>query len=263
MDRQGTDMRRSAKAGRPGLHGRCVVITRPVGCADALVRGVHAAGGVPIVLPGLALRAVPDAAAARAALLAALDDDCLLFTSPAAVCFAARLALLRTRAEVLAVGQGTARALARRGLREALRPSRQDSEGVLGLPALADVRGRRVALVGAAGGRGVLQTELVARGALLREVHVYRRTPARLDRRHFAALSRLPRSACVLLSSAEALRNLRGQLPAPALARWLAATAVVSSDRLAATAREAGFARVHVAASALSADLLGGALALA
>jgi uroporphyrinogen-III synthase len=109
----------------------------------------------------------------------------------------------------------------------------------------------------------VLQTELVARGALLREVHVYRRTPARLDRRHFAALSRLPRSACVLLSSAEALRNLRGQLPAPALARWLAATAVVSSDRLAATAREAGFARVHVAASALSADLLGGALALA
>src|SRR6185312_11386606 len=145
MDRQGTDMRRSAKAGRPGLHGRCVVITRPVGCAAALVRDVRAAGGLPIVLPGLALRAVPDAAAARAALLAALGDDFVLFTSPAAVRFAARLAPLRTHASVLAVGQGTARALARHGVREPLLPSRQDSEGVLGLPALAAVRGRHVA----------------------------------------------------------------------------------------------------------------------
>lgn len=256
-------MRGAAAAGHPGLRGRCVVITRPVGSAAALVRGVRAAGGVPIVLPGLALRAVADAAAARAALLAALGGDCVLFTSPAAVRFAARLAPLRTRATVLAVGQGTARALARHGVREPLLPSRQDSEGVLGLPALAAVRGRHVALVGAAGGRGVLQAELVARGALLREVHVYRRGPARLDRRHFAALSRLPRSACVLLSSTEALRNLRSQLPAQALAGWLAATAVVSSGRLAVAAREAGFGRVHVAASALSADLLAGALALA
>lgn len=256
-------MRAAAAAGHPGLRGRCVVITRPVGCAAALVRDVRAAGGLPIVLPGLALRAVPDAAVARAALLAALGDDFVLFTSPAAVRFAARLAPLRTRASVLAVGQGTARALVRHGVREPLLPSRQDSEGVLGLPALAAVRGRHVALVGAAGGRGVLQAELAARGALLREVHVYRREPARLDRRHFTALSRLPRSACVLLSSTEALRNLGGQLPAPALARWLAATAVVSSGRLAAAAREVGFGRVHVAASALPADLLAGALALA
>ena len=114
-----------------------------------------------------------------------------------------------------------------------------------------------------AGGRGLLQAELAGRGALVRQVHVYRRVPARLDRRHFDVLSRLPRSACVLLSSAEALHNLRGQLPAPALARWLTATAVVSSERLAAVAREAGFARVRVAASALPADLLAGVQGLA
>jgi len=263
MDRQGTDMRRSAGAGRTDLHGRCVVITRPVGCAGALVRSVRAGGGVPIVLPGLALRAAPDADVARAALLAALGDDCVLFTSPAAVHFAVRLAPLRTHANILAVGQGTARALVRHGLREVLLPARQDSEGVLGLPALAEVRDRRVALVGAAGGRGLLQAELAGRGALVRQVHVYRRVPARLDRRHFDVLSRLPRSACVLLSSAEALHNLRGQLPAPALARWLTATAVVSSERLAAVAREAGFARVRVAASALPADLLAGVQGLA
>lgn len=245
-----------------GLRGRRVVITRPVGCAGALPRGVRAAGGVPVLLPGMALRAAPDAAAARIALLAALGDDVIVVTSPAAVRFAAKLAPLHTHAEVLAVGQGTALALRRHALDVPLVPSRQDSEGLLRHPALAAISGRRVALVGAPGGRGMLRRELAARGALLREVHVYRRVPARLDRRHVDALLGLPQSACVLLSSAEALHNLCDQLPQPALARWLAATAVVSSERLAKAARAAGFAHVVRAASALPADLLAGAQTL-
>lgn len=249
-------MRQSSARQSSGLHGRCVVITRPVGCAAALVHGVRAAGGVPVLLPGMALRGASDAAAARIELLAALGDELVLFTSPAAVRFAARLAPLRTHAEVLAVGQGTARALRQRSISVPLVPSRQDSEGLLGHPKLAAVRGRRVALVGAPGGRGVLRRELICRGADLREVHVYRRVPARLDRRHFDAVLSLPPSACVLLSSAEALRNLRQQLPRAALARWLATTAVVSSERLAEAALDTGFAHVVQAASALSADLL-------
>lgn len=251
--------RQSARSGS-SLDGRCVVITRPVGSAGPLVRQVRAAGGVPVLLPGMALRGAPDAGAARAALLAALGDELLVFTSPTAVRFAARLAPLRTSADVLAVGQGTARALRRHGVGAPLVPRRQDSEGLLGHPALAAVRGRRVALIGAPGGRGVLGRELTARGAHLREVHVYRRVPARLDRRHIDALAGLPPSACVLLSSAEAVRNLHGQLPPQARARWLAATAVVSSERLAAAAHAAGFARIVLAASALSTDLLDAAL---
>lgn len=237
-----------------------MVITRPVGSAASLVRPVRAAGGVPVLLPGMALRGAPDAGVARAALLAALGDELLVFTSPTAVRFAARLAPLCTSAAVLAVGQGTARALRRHGVGAPLVPRRQDSEGLLGHPALESVRDRRVALIGAPGGRGVLGRELTARGAHLREVHVYRRVPARLDRRHVAALLDLPPSACVLLSSVEALHNLCGQLPPPARTRWLAATAVVSSERLAVAARAAGFARVAMAASALSTDLLDAAL---
>ncbi len=217
---------------------------------------------MPLLLPGLALRGVADVLAARAALCAALSDELLVFTSPAAVRFAARLAPLQTSADVLAVGQGTARALRRHGVKMPLVPRRQDSEGLLGHPLLATVRGRSVALIGAPGGRGLLRQELTARGARLRQVHVYQRVPARLDRRHFAALSRLPPSACVLLSSAEALLNLQQQLPPAALTRWLAATAVVSSERLAAAARAAGFTRVVRAASALSKDLLDASLQL-
>lgn len=240
------------------LRGRVVVITRPAGTAASLARGVRAAGGVPLLLPGLALRAIADAGTV-ATLRAALDDELLLFTSPAAARFAAQLMPLRTRGAVLAVGQGTARALRRHGV-AALVPQRADSEGLLAHPALAQLEGRRVALIGAGGGRGVLRRELAQRGARLREVHVYRRVPARLDRRHFLALGHLPASACVLLSSAEALGNLLAQLPASARTHLLAITAVASSERLASAAREAGFARIVAANSALASDLLGVAM---
>lgn len=236
-----------------------MVITRPAGTASSLVRQVRVRGGVPLLLPGLSLRGVDDASVASAALGVALKDEVLVFTSPAAVRFAARLRRLRTRAVVFAVGQGTARALRRHGLTALVPEERQDSEGLLEHPALSNLRGRRVALIGAPGGRGVLREQLAARGARLRELHVYRRAAPRLLRRHVAAVMALPASARVLLSSAEALEHLRVQLPPPALARFCAATAVVSSERLAEAARAAGFRRVLVAASALATDLLAAA----
>jgi uroporphyrinogen-III synthase len=253
-------MRRQSAACETGVSGRIMVITRPVGTSAALARRVRALGGVPLLLPGLALRGPADPAMAGSDLRAALTDPLLIFTSPAAVRYAAALLPLATTASVIAVGQGTARALRRHGVAKPLTPTRQDSEGVLEHAVLHDLKDRRVALIGAPGGRGVLREELAARGARLREVHVYRRVAPRLDRRHVDAVSQLPASATVLLSSAEALQNLRDLLPPPAWARLCAATAVVSSERLAMAAHAAGFTRTVLAASALSADLLDAAM---
>ncbi|MDE1959764.1 MAG: uroporphyrinogen-III synthase, partial [Xanthomonadaceae bacterium] len=202
-------------------------------------------------------------ASARAALAAALRGAALVFVSPAAVRFAARLAPLRPApaTRVLAVGQATARALLRHGVPDAGVPRRQDSEGLLGLAPLDAPRGRMIAVVGAAGGRGLLQRQLRARGATLREVTVYRRLPARLDTRHLAPLAAARDPLYLLLSSSEALNHLRAALPAPAWARLRRATAIVSSERLAAAARAAGLLRVHVAASALAPDLLSAVIA--
>lgn len=263
MAADGARMPTQARSDNQDLHGRSVVITRPVGTAAALARRVRALGGVPILLPGMALRGVDDEQAVRNALKEANGDALIIFTSPAAVRHALALSALQTTATLLAVGQGTARALRRHVAGSVLMPDRQDSEGLLAHVALQDIRHRQVALVGAAGGRGLLREQLVARGATLREVHVYRRVPARLDRRHLDRLRALPASALVLLSSTEALDNLCRQLPHAAWARVSAATAVVSSERLAAAAREAGFQRIVRAASALSADLLQAALGAA
>lgn len=243
------------------LRGRVIVITRPAGTAASFARQVRTRGGVPLLLPGLALRPCEHVEHARAQLREALRDDALvLFTSPAAVRFAAALAPLRTRATVLAVGQGTAAALRRHGLAVQAPTQHQDSEGLLDLPALRDVRDHGVALIGAPGGRGLLQQRLRDGGARLREVWVYQRTAPRLDRRHLVAVRQLRASARVLLSSAQALANLQDGLPPEAWTRLCHAVAVVSSERLEATARAAGFRHVRRAASAGSADLLAASL---
>ena len=242
------------------LRGRTVVITRPVGSGASLARKVRAQGGLPLLLPGLALRDVADKAGARREWQAACAGDVLIFTSPAAVRHAVALAPPQTAARVLAVGQGTARALRRHGFDDVRAPRRQDSEGLLALAELRELDGRAVALVGAPGGRGLLRAALVARGAALREVHVYRRVPARLDRRHVDAVLRLPPAALVLLSSAETWHNLASALPPDAMRRLCATTVVVSSERLAGVAAAAGFARVRQAVSAMADDLLAAAM---
>jgi uroporphyrinogen-III synthase len=227
------------------LKGIRVAITRPAGTGAAWADRVRALGGTPLLLPGSSLRAAPDARAARMAMRDALACDVVVFTSPAAVRFARRLGGLRTAATVLAPGTGTQAALRRAGLRRAIAPAREDSEGILTLPALREVRGRRIGIVGAAGGRGLLDRELAARGGRVIHAHVYQRVPARLDRRHADALRRDARAPLyVPLSSAEALANIMAGLPDNALHILLRGTAVASSARLAAAARKAGFARV-------------------
>src|SRR5262249_22303602 len=158
-----------------------------------------------------------DSAASRRDLRAAQSADAVVFSSPTAVRFAWKLLpLLRfaRRTTVLATGSGSAAALRRRGVTQVLWPTaRQDSEGLLALPALARVRGQHIAVIGAPGGRELLAPALRRRGARVQFVAVYRRIAPRLDRRHLAALARAGGPLISLFSSAEALRHLHALLP--------------------------------------------------
>jgi len=241
-----TDARHAA------LAGANVVVTRPGGAA--LLRSARRLGACALPLPGLSLRATAQPRPRIA-------FDAWVFTSPAAVRFALRHAprvRVPKRARVFAIGAGTRAALARHGV-AAIAPERSDSEGLLALPALADVRGQCIALVGAPGGRDLIAPTLRARGAVVEAIHVYRREPPRLTRRHFDALAAADDPLITLLSSGEALANLVAALPPPLLARLRAQTIVVSSARLAAAARAAGFGAIVPAASAAPRDLLAAA----
>jgi uroporphyrinogen-III synthase len=234
-----------------------VVITRPAGTGTALAKQVRALGGLPLLLPGLSLRPASNQQHVKQQWQEAQRDDVLIFTSPAAVHYAWALAPFDHKpSSTVAVGRSTAHALQRHGIDAQMPASRQDSEGVLALPSLQHLQGRRIALITAPSGRGLLRQQLAQRGAIVREVHVYQRSASRLNRRHVQAVQQLAPSACVLISSAEALQNLHAKLPATAWKQLCGATAVVSSERIETAARDAGFLRIHRATSAIQADLL-------
>ena len=242
------------------LAGASVVVTRPAGSAQTLKRRIRALGGTALSLPGIALRATDAVAAAKSALGAARSADVAIFISPAAVrfAFALRPGLRFARdTEVCAIGAATARALARHTIRNVLWPrEQQNSEGLLALPSLQMLRGLDVALIGAPGGRDLLASTLRSRRARVSHIHVYRRMPPRLTRRQLDAVEQAPAPLLTLLSSAEVLDNLRARLPLHLFARLAAGELIVSSERLAKAARASLFDRVHIAASAMPADLL-------
>lgn len=244
------------------LAGATVIVTRPAGTSASLRASARMRGAQALALPGLSLRGSTQPDVGDALVEAARAAQAWIFTSPNAVRFAFAVApglRLPVSARVLGVGRGTQRALARRGVAAVVPVERSDSEGLLALPELAEVRGWRVALVGAPGGRDLIAATLRQRGATVEPLHVYERRAPRLGRRHFDALAQASAPWLTLLSSAAALANLVALLPPALLARLRHQPFVVSSPRLAAQARAQGFEDVVEAASALPRDLLAAA----
>ena len=240
------------------LPGWSIVCLRPSPQQAAVRHAVQARGACHVALPGLRLAPMPDDLRARIELQCALRCEAVVFTSPAAVAFAARLLPLSelVAAWVFAVGEGTRRALARQGV-EAIAPppDAMHSEGVLALPQWRGIAAP-VGLVTAPGGRGTIAAGLAQRGLEVLRAEVYHRLPPRLDARHLRALALAPAPRAVLLSSGEALDAVIGALPAGLLPVLLHATAVASSPRLAAMARSAGFAAVVEASAPTTARML-------
>lgn len=238
---------------------------RPQGQHAALRCALAHSGACTLGLSPWRLQRRPDAAGAGA-LHAALQASAVIFTSPGAVAAAASSGdafLNAPERPWLAVGDGTLRALRAHGIEHATAPSRMDSEGLLALPVLADVRGKTIGLVTAPGGRGLIAADLQARGAQLVRADVYRRVPLRLPARALARLSRSPRPWVLAVSSGEALERVWAQLPPAWRARWQAGMAVVvASERLALQARALGLATVRVAAGPTAAQMAAAAVAL-
>jgi uroporphyrinogen-III synthase len=237
----------------PVLSGCYFISLRPVGGHDALRRAAAAHGARVIALSPWRLESRDDAGT-RAALRDALSASKVVFTSPAAVHAARALRTLRARRgqQWFAVGSGTAAALRRAGIAEVIAPARMDSEGLLGLPALRDVRGAQVGLVTAPGGRGRIAIVLRRRGARVLRADVYARIAVTPSPRAVARLRALDAAPLLLaLSSGEALVHVLDASPAD-LAAMLKnrAQVIAASARLASLARERGFRDIVLADNA-------------
>lgn len=180
----------NAVSNAPAAHaltGRRVVVTRAREQAGELIALLEAAGAEALAFPCIAFVEpeswdVADAAIGRLGAAVVPGYDWVLFTSANGVAFffdrcvaggvdAASVAALR----VAAVGPATAAALAERGIEPEVLPEEYVGEGLLeALVARGVGTGGRVLLPRAQEARDVLPDGLIARGALVDVVPVYR-----------------------------------------------------------------------------------------
>jgi uroporphyrinogen-III synthase len=248
----------SASCAMPaGRESYTVVSLRPALDHAAMRRAAAARGWRTVALSPWAI-AIRDDAATQAELRSALTAEIVIVASPAAARAAAHLGPLSKRRDQTwcALGSGTAAALTRAGIAPVETPGRMDSEGLLALPALADVAGRRIALLTAPGGRDRIAPSLRERGALLQRVDVYARVPIRPNAATFARLRHITGPWLIPLSSGDALQHLLAALPEDLAVRLRSACVVAASARLADLARELGCVDVHVAAGPRPRQLL-------
>ncbi|HET6472348.1 MAG TPA: uroporphyrinogen-III synthase [Pseudomonadales bacterium] len=223
---------------------RLVLVTRSEPGATDLVNALIAAGYAAASCPVLEIRRIDDAAARR--VLARLDGfDVAIFVSAHAVHCAFESidrGALPSHPIWIAVGASTAAALARHGV-EARVPAVESSEGILALPQLSDVRGRRILVCAGEGGRDIIAGTLAQRGAHVETVVQYRREAVSVERLRTRVAE--PRSiGAVIVSSAE------GGVAFAALWRSIsgspAVPIVVPSQRVAVALAGLGFDRVAV-----------------
>ncbi len=238
------------------LAGQGVLITRPAHQAESLCKLVAAAGGRPIPFPVLRIEPVGDPTWVRNRL--AQPVELLIFISRNAVEFSLPLfpeGRLPTAPKLAAIGRATAEALTQAGRAPDLVPERYDSESLLALPELQDLRGQRVTIVRGEGGRPLLGKTLQARGAIVRYAQPYRRVRPNLDVQ--ALLGDYAREVQLLTATSnEVLENLVAILGPAHRAQLVATPLAVFSPRTAQKARELGFQRVAVAERADDAGLV-------
>ena len=239
---------------------RVVVSLRPAG-DHASMRRTAAAHGWRVVALSPWRIATRDDDDTLAALSQALRADVIVVTSPAAVRAArTHTALHAPHARAwCAVGTATAAALRSAGVGHVHVPTRMDSEGLLALDVLQDVRDRTVGVLTAPGGRDRIAPALRERGARVLRANVYAREPMPPSARTLATLRATTAGWLVPVSSAEALERTLAALPDDLAARLRAATVLAASERIASIARTLGFADIRIAGGPRPAQLLAAA----
>ena len=231
------------------LSGKTIVVTRPVHQAEGLAERIRAAGGQALAFPVIEIRDVADPRALCAIIDRLPEFDLAVFISPNAVERAMTAILARRvwppQLAIAAIGSGSVKELARFGRNEVLAPaSRFDSEALLALPQLAQVRGKRVVIFRGEGGRELLGAGLQARGALVEHAECYRRTKPENDPAPLLDAWRQDALSAITVTSSEGLRNLFDLVGAAGRPLLLRTTLFAPHPRIAQAARELGVATV-------------------
>jgi uroporphyrinogen-III synthase len=245
---------------RGPLDGVGVIVTRPQRQAAGFAAKIAALGGAPIIWPAIVILPPLDGERLARAHAVLGDYDIAIFVSANAVEFGARsVGAWPARLVAFAPGPGTAEALAAVGIANARIPTKSwDSEGLLELPELQDVTGKRIVIFRGEGGREFLGNALRARGGSVDHVTCYRRVAPQTGADGLVEALRDGRASALTLTSAEGLDNLVAALGPEGCALLAKLPVFAAHPRIAERVREHGLSAVECAGG--DAGLLAGLL---
>ncbi len=199
-----------ADTARAPLAGLGVVVTRPARQAAAFAQKLAALGASPIVFPAIVILPPADRRALDEVHARLRDYDFAVFVSANAVEYGAPAPSQWPASLVaFAPGPGTAEALVAAGIPAVGIPrTTLDSEGLLELPELTDVRGRRVVVFRGESGRELLADTLRKRGAHVDLVSCYRRAVPVSGAGGLIEALRERRAHAITVTSSEGVDNL-------------------------------------------------------
>jgi uroporphyrinogen-III synthase len=232
------------------LQGARIVVTRPARQAAGLAQQIAVLGGTPVMFPAIVILPPADRSAIERAQRDLAQYDYAVFVSANAVEYGVGdPASWPAHLVALAPGPGTATALADVGIGQVRIPATtMDSEGLLALPELADVKGKRIVIYRGGGGRDLLGEALAGRGAQVDYVECYRRAKPYGDFGSMAAAWQAGEIDALTLTSSEGLDNLWELFDGLSRPNMTATPTFVPHARIAQRARTLGFRRVAVTA---------------
>ncbi len=197
---------------RRPLHGRRVVVTRARAQASGLAATLRDLGAEVVELPAIRIEPRLETAEVVDAVAGIHTYALICLTSPNGVRFlfdalaaAGRDARAFANATIAAIGPGTARALAERGVIADIVPERFVAEGLIEALEAVDVNGRPVLVARAAEARDVIPDWLRDRGAKLDVVALYETVREQPEP---AAVAMAQEADYVTFTSSSTVRNL-------------------------------------------------------
>ena len=186
-----------------------LVVTRPQAQARHMLALLEAAGACPQALPLIHIAPPANPERLMQALTRIAEADGVIFISPTAIEQTLAHIAWPNPLPVFVSGPGSAACAKQCGISKIHMPeTTYDSEGLLALPALRNVAGKRFIIFRGNGGRAVLANTLTQRGASVELIEAYQRIASVLDESDWQMLRQ---SDAVILTSSEAAQNLFAQ----------------------------------------------------
>jgi uroporphyrinogen-III synthase len=232
------------------LAGLNIVVTRPRDQAAQLVKSILSLGGICTQFPLLEITPLADDSALQSLISRLHEFHLAIFISPNAVRFGMeaikKAGDLPGAMQVATVGLSSAKALHDYGVTKVLSPQQRfDTESLLELAELQEVRDKNIVIFRGDSGRELLGDTLKLRGAHVEYVSCYLRSKPQHDVSHLLAA----RPDALTVSSSEALNYLTEMLSPAGREQLFVLPLFVSHSRIATAAQQQGWQRIVTAAA--------------